>query len=42
LQERAGQDILAQVGIDTSQFYIDRDNIYNELNNLTGQQWDDI
>ena len=42
LQERAGQDILAQVGIDTSQFYVDRDNIYNELNNLTGQQWDDI
>ncbi len=42
LQERAGQDILAQVGIDTSQFYIDRDNIYNELNTLTSQQWDDI
>ena len=42
LQEAAAQDILAQVGLDDSQFYIDKDAIEQSLYQLTGQEWDDI
>lgn len=42
LQETAAQDILAQVGLDDSQFYIDKDAIEQSLYQLTGQEWDDI
>ena len=42
LQERAGQDILMQVGIDPTQFYADRDNIQAAMETLTGQKFDDI
>lgn len=42
LQEAAGKDILAQCGIDTSQFDADKETIESELAEITGQEWDDI
>ena len=44
LQELAGQDILMQVGIDTSRFYSDRDEVWNAAAELidTANSWDDI
>lgn len=42
LAEAAGKDILAQVGIDDSQFEIDKANIISEIESFTGQKWDDI
>ena len=42
LLERAGQSILMQVGLDTSQFQADKDAIQTAMEVLTGQQFDDI
>ena len=42
LLEKAGQDVLAQVGIDTDRFYSDRDQIYNAIEEITGTPFDDI
>lgn len=42
LLQAAGQDIAGKVYLNTNQFYVDRDAIYQSLYDLTGQQWDDI
>ena len=42
LYQRAQEDILIQMGIDTQQFYTDEQYIYDELYKLTGQKFDDI
>ena len=42
LQEIAGKDILAQVGIDTSQFESDKEQIYNDIQSFTGQDFGSI
>jgi hypothetical protein len=42
LLENAAQAILLDVGLDTDQFYSDRDNIQTAIEYLTGQEFDDI
>lgn len=42
LQQLAGEDILAQVGIDKDRWEADQQYIQNRVLDLTGQQWDDI
>ncbi len=42
LLQRAGRDILTQVGLDTSKFDSDRDRVWADMEQLTGQKFPDI